>query len=83
MFKKNIETKLKIQTKPSVKVSNKEEIARYLDKIIKNENYDDLVTVFEIGKDPNNSDFEKTILDSLKKKGYFHLFKYNFILLIF
>jgi hypothetical protein len=29
------------------------------------------VAVFEIGKDPINSDFEKTILDALKKKGYF------------
>jgi hypothetical protein len=58
--------------------SNKKDIEKYLEEIIKNESYDELVNVFEIGRDPKNPDFEKTILDALKKKGYlFHLFKYS------
>ncbi len=55
---------------PNVKVDNKKEIKRYLEEIIKNESYDDLVTVFQIGCFPNNSDFEKTISEALKKKGF-------------
>jgi hypothetical protein len=51
----------------------KEEIERYLEEIIKNESYNDLVNVFEIGKGPNNLDIEKTISEAFEKKSYFHL----------
>jgi hypothetical protein len=57
----------------NVNVSHKDEIKGYLKEIIQNKDYDDLVTVFEIGKEPNNSDIRKTILDALKKKGNFIL----------
>jgi hypothetical protein len=57
---------------PQDYILNKEEIQRYLEKIIKNNTYDDLVTVFEVDNYLNNSDFEKTISDALKKKGFFN-----------
>jgi hypothetical protein len=67
---------------PQVNILNKQEIERYLAKIIKNISYDDLVTVFESCNYLNNLDFEKTILDALRKKGFFNLFNNFFSLLI-
>jgi hypothetical protein len=66
---------------PQVNILNKEEIERYLEKIIKNKSYDDLVTMFKIVEDPSNSDFEKTIVDALKKKGFFNLLNKCFFII--